>query len=150
MTESCISQAPRTWLPCLSHPPEAPLSLTSLHGCEDFSTPQLTGGSPFMIRVSTGSRQTQHGLTLECLSMTTIALAILLIIFPLTTTPIAIYLAFCKLHNRHIEPTPETLSFMWFFMCHHINPWSMSAYLSGICNTLEPHFKTYGSMAPPM
>jgi len=25
-------------------------------------------------------------------------------------------------------------------MCHHINPKSVSTYLSGICNTLEPHF----------
>ena len=51
------------------------------------------------------------------------------------------YLAFCKLHHRAIEPTPETLSFYVVFMCHHINPRSVSAYLSGICNTLEPHFQ---------
>src|SRR5882724_5651168 len=51
------------------------------------------------------------------------------------------YLAFCKLHNWHIEPTPETLSFYVVFMCHHINPRSVSAYLLGICNTLEPHFQ---------
>jgi len=51
------------------------------------------------------------------------------------------YLTFCKLHNWHIELTPETLSFYVVFMCHHINTWSVSMYLSGICNTLEPHFQ---------
>ena len=51
------------------------------------------------------------------------------------------YLTFCKLHNRLINPMPETLSFYVVFMCHHINPHSVGSYLSGICNTLEPHFE---------
>src|SRR5882724_3062938 len=36
---------------------------------------------------------------------------------------------------------PKTLSFYVMFMCHHINLWLVTAYLSGICNTLEPHFE---------
>ena len=32
------------------------------------------------------------------------------------------YLAFCNLHHRPVDPTPETLSFFTVFMCHHINP----------------------------
>jgi len=45
-----------------------------------------------------------------------------------------------KLHDRPIIPTINTLSFYVVFMCHHINPKSVTAYLSGICNSLEPHF----------
>ena len=51
------------------------------------------------------------------------------------------YLTFCKLHKLPVNPTPETLSFYVVFMCHHINPHLVGAYLSGICNTLEPHFE---------
>jgi len=50
------------------------------------------------------------------------------------------YLTFCKLHNHPICPTIDTLSLFVVFMCHHINPKSVSAYLSRICNTLELHF----------
>jgi hypothetical protein len=49
------------------------------------------------------------------------------------------YLTFCKLHDFSIDPTADTLSFYVVFMSHHISPKSVSAYLSGICNTLEPH-----------
>ena len=52
------------------------------------------------------------------------------------------YLTFCKLHNFAIKPTTDTLSFYIIFMAHHINPRSVGAYLSGICNMLEPHFPT--------
>jgi len=128
------------------HPPGCCLQPSSLHGCEDFSTPTVdNGGSPFMIRVSTGSRQPQHvAWTLEWLvHEQAIALGHSIESSSALTynSHLQSYLAFCKLHNRHIEPTPETLSFYVVFMCHHINPWSMSAYLSGICNTLEPHFQ---------
>jgi hypothetical protein len=51
-----------------------------------------------------------------------------------------LYLSFCKLHHFPIEPTPDTLSFFVVFMSHHIQPASISAYLSGICNGLEPYF----------
>jgi hypothetical protein len=50
------------------------------------------------------------------------------------------YLSFCKIHGFPIEPTPDTLSFFVVFMAHHIKPASVVAYLSGICNCLEPHF----------
>jgi hypothetical protein len=50
------------------------------------------------------------------------------------------YLTFCHLHQRPIDPTPETLSFFTVFMCHHINPKSIDNYLSGICNNLEGYF----------
>lgn len=50
------------------------------------------------------------------------------------------YLSFCKLHHFPIDPTPDTLSFFVVFMSHHIQPASVSAYLSGICNGLEPYF----------
>ena len=50
------------------------------------------------------------------------------------------YLSFCKIHNFPIDPTPDTLSFFVVFMSHHIKPQSVATYLSGICNTLEPHF----------
>ncbi|KAF8576080.1 hypothetical protein K439DRAFT_1263413, partial [Ramaria rubella] len=44
------------------------------------------------------------------------------------------------IHDFPIEPTVDTLSFYVIFMCHHIKPQSVGSYLSGICNTLEPHF----------
>jgi hypothetical protein len=50
------------------------------------------------------------------------------------------YLAFCHLHHRPVDPTPETLSFFTVFMCHHINPKSVDNYLSGVCNNLESFF----------
>jgi hypothetical protein len=50
------------------------------------------------------------------------------------------YVTFCRSHNFPIEPTPDTLSFYTVFMCHHISPKSVDAYLSGICNQLEPYY----------
>jgi hypothetical protein len=50
------------------------------------------------------------------------------------------YLSFCKSHGFDIKPTPDTLSFYTVFMSHHINPRSVSTYLSGICSQLEPYF----------
>ena len=50
------------------------------------------------------------------------------------------YLNFCKLHAFPIEPTPDTLSYYIVYMAHQIKPASVAAYLSGICNTLQPHF----------
>ncbi|RDB27517.1 hypothetical protein Hypma_003769 [Hypsizygus marmoreus] len=48
------------------------------------------------------------------------------------------YLTFCQAHHFPIDPTPDTLSFYIVYMCHHIKPKSVSSYLSGICNQLEP------------
>jgi hypothetical protein len=50
------------------------------------------------------------------------------------------YLAFCKLHNLSIDPTPETLSYYITFQSSHINPKSVASYLAGICNNLKPFF----------
>lgn len=50
------------------------------------------------------------------------------------------YLTFVRLHSLPVEPTPETLSFFIVFMSHHIEPRSVSSYLSGICQQLEPYF----------
>jgi hypothetical protein len=50
------------------------------------------------------------------------------------------YLAFCKLHNLPIDPTPETLSYYITFQSSHINPKSVASYLASICNNLEPFF----------
>ena len=50
------------------------------------------------------------------------------------------YLTFVRLHDLPVEPTPDTLSFFVVFMSHHIEPTSVSNYLSGICQQLEPYF----------
>src|SRR5882762_4671164 len=50
------------------------------------------------------------------------------------------YLAFCKLHNFPIDPTPETLSYYITFQSSHINLKSVASYLAGICIHLEPFF----------
>lgn len=56
------------------------------------------------------------------------------------TSHLQSYLTFCKNHNFPVDPTPDTLSFFTVYMCHHIKPSSVDAYLSGICNQLEPFF----------
>jgi hypothetical protein len=50
------------------------------------------------------------------------------------------YLTFVRLHDFPVEPTPDTLSFFTVYMCHHIEPKSVSSYLSGVCQQLEPFF----------
>ena len=50
------------------------------------------------------------------------------------------YLTFVRLHDFPVEPTPEILSFYTVFMSHHIEPRSVSSYLSGLCQQLEPYF----------
>ncbi|KAG1865712.1 hypothetical protein C8R48DRAFT_600904 [Suillus tomentosus] len=50
------------------------------------------------------------------------------------------YLNFCRLHNRDVEPTADTLSFFVVWLSHHIEPRSMDSYLSGIVNRLQTHF----------
>jgi hypothetical protein len=50
------------------------------------------------------------------------------------------YISFCTAHHFSIAPTPDTLSFFTVYMCHHIKPSSVSAYLSGVCIQLEPFY----------
>jgi hypothetical protein len=48
------------------------------------------------------------------------------------------------IHHFPIEPTIDTLTFFIVYMCAHIKPKSVEAYLSGICNQLEdiyPHVR---------
>ena len=47
---------------------------------------------------------------------------------------------FIKLHEFPVEPTPDTLRLFTIYMCHHIKPTSVTTYLSGICQQLEPYF----------
>jgi len=51
------------------------------------------------------------------------------------------YLAFVRLHDMPVEPTPDTLSLYTVYTCHHIKPKSVDTYLSGICQQLEPYFE---------
>jgi hypothetical protein len=50
------------------------------------------------------------------------------------------YLNFCRLHNRPIEPTPDTLSFFVVWLSHHIEPRSVDSYLSGIVSKLKVYY----------
>jgi hypothetical protein len=50
------------------------------------------------------------------------------------------YLSFVRMHDMPVEPTPDTLSFFAVYMSAHLNPKSVSTYLSGICQQLEPYF----------
>ncbi|RDB24323.1 hypothetical protein Hypma_008440, partial [Hypsizygus marmoreus] len=50
------------------------------------------------------------------------------------------YLNFVRIHDFPVEPTPDTLSFFTVYMCHQIKPKSVTTYLSGICQQLEPYF----------
>ena len=50
------------------------------------------------------------------------------------------YLNFCRLHERSVDPTADTLSFFVVWLAHHIEPRSIESYLSGIASRLEPFF----------
>lgn len=50
------------------------------------------------------------------------------------------YLHFVRLHDFDVEPSIQTLSFFVVWLAHHIDPKSVSTYLSGICSELEPLF----------
>ncbi|KAG2029495.1 hypothetical protein BDR03DRAFT_880594 [Suillus americanus] len=50
------------------------------------------------------------------------------------------YLEFCEHHHLPVDPMPDTLFYYPLYMSHHIQPWSVEAYLSGIVNNLEPYF----------
>ena len=50
------------------------------------------------------------------------------------------YLNFVTQHDFPVKLTSETLSFFTVYMCHHINPWSVNTYLTGISQQLETYF----------
>ena len=50
------------------------------------------------------------------------------------------YFTFICLHELPVDPSPETLSLFMVYISHHISPKSVSSYLSGICQQLEPYF----------
>lgn len=50
------------------------------------------------------------------------------------------YLNFCRLHDRPIEPTADTLSFIVVWLSHHIEPRSVDSSLSGIVSKLEAYY----------
>ena len=50
------------------------------------------------------------------------------------------YLTFCRIHNRPIAPSVDTLSFFIVYMSAHIRPDSVAVYLAGVCNRLENEF----------
>ena len=50
------------------------------------------------------------------------------------------YLNFVRIHDLPVEPTADTLSFYTVYMCHLLVPDTVSNYLSGLCQQLEPYF----------
>lgn len=50
------------------------------------------------------------------------------------------YLMFCRIHNRPVYPSVDTLSFFVVFMSAHIRPDSVAVYLTGVCNRLAHEF----------
>ncbi|KAJ8591095.1 hypothetical protein M405DRAFT_694025, partial [Rhizopogon salebrosus TDB-379] len=44
------------------------------------------------------------------------------------------------LHDRAVDPTPDTLSYFVVWLSHHIEPRSVDSYLSGIANKLELYY----------
>ncbi len=50
------------------------------------------------------------------------------------------YLTFVRAHSLSSSPTEDTLSFYVVYMPHHISPRSISTYLSGIVQQLEPFY----------
>jgi hypothetical protein len=48
------------------------------------------------------------------------------------TSALNSYLTFCHMHNLHVNPTPDTLSFYLVYISSHINSKSADLYLSGI------------------
>ena len=50
------------------------------------------------------------------------------------------YFNFCSTHSFPVDPTPDILIFYAVYTAHYIKPNSVSLYLSGICNQLEPFF----------
>ena len=58
------------------------------------------------------------------------------------TSALTSFLTFLRLHNMPLPPTEDSLSFYIVFMCRHITPASVTTYLSGIIQQLEPFYPT--------
>jgi hypothetical protein len=56
------------------------------------------------------------------------------------TSALTSYLTFVRLHDLPVSPTEDTLSFFVVYMSRHISPRTVSSYLSGIIQQLEPFF----------
>lgn len=52
----------------------------------------------------------------------------------------ASYIEFCRLHDRPLTPSVDTLSFFIVWLSSYILPRSVNTYLSGICSKLENDF----------
>ena len=117
-----------------------PCPRTSFHNFQ----PPLRGGVHRMIHSKSRSRQPARAAWSwdRLLQERAIALGQAIDTSTLNTYSSALnsYLTFVRLHNLPVEPTPDTLSFFTVFMSHHIDPKSVSSYLSGICQQLEPYF----------
>jgi len=97
-----------------------------------------------MIPLSSRSRQPAHDAWTHERLLHERAIALGHIIDPSTSVTynshLQSYLTFCKMHDFPIEPMANTLSFYIVFMAHHIEPHSITSYLSGICSSLELYF----------
>ncbi len=56
------------------------------------------------------------------------------------TSALTSYLTFVRAHNLPVSPSEDTLSFYVVYMSHHISPRSVTTYLSGIVQQLEPFY----------
>ena len=56
------------------------------------------------------------------------------------TSTITSYLTFMRAHNFPVSPSEDTISYYIVYMSHHISPHSVTTYLSGIVQQLEPFY----------
>ena len=112
-----------------------------------FFTPSIhAGGDEVMIRKPVKSKRPVRTTWPRERLLRERAIAIACAVEPSSATSyssaVKSYFNFCTAHSFPIEPTPDTLSFFAVYTAHYIKPDSVSSYLSGICNMLEPHFPT--------
>jgi hypothetical protein len=110
-----------------------------------FSTPTSNvGACDLMFKISPTSRQPiRDAWTLDRLineRSISLGYSIDTSSFGAYTSALNSYLTFCNLHHLPVDPTPDTLSFYVVFLSSHIEPRSVTSYLSGICRQLEPFF----------
>jgi hypothetical protein len=56
------------------------------------------------------------------------------------TSALTSYLTFVRAHNFPVSPSEDTISYYIVYMSHHISPCSVTTYLSGIVQQLEPFY----------